>query len=134
MTVFVALLSSLASVADILLMKYIIDGISNPRSFRTVGLYLVLLIAFALVTTALSSYLAANVIPRNTQIVRKKMQLELYRKATKMEFRCYEDRVFYDKFVMAISQADSRALSVLDTFTSLLGLVVTFGALLTRCV
>ncbi len=125
-----ALLGSAVSVLNILLLKYIIDSLSNPSSFSKTVFFICANAAVALLQLAVGSYLSSVVIPRNTQILQQKMQMEMFQKAVDVELKCYEDAVFYNKFTMALQQAGSRALAVLQTFTALLSSFFSIGALL----
>ena len=124
-----ALLGSAVSVLNILLLKFVIDSITNPASFTKTVFFICANAAVALAQSAVSSFLSSVVIPRNTQVLQQKMQMDMFRKAVAVELKCYEDTSFYNQFTMALQQAESRALAVLQTFTALLSSVFSIGAL-----
>ena len=124
-----ALLGSAVSVLNILLLKFVIDSITNPSSFAKTVFFICANAVVALLQSAVSSFLASVIIPRNTQILQQKMQMDMFQKAVDVELKCYEDSSFYNKFTMALQQAESRALAVLQTFTALLSSVFSISAL-----
>lgn len=116
-----AVLTSLISVLNILFLRYIINSITNNISFNKIIAIILTLMAINIVYCFLNIWLQQIIIPKNTETLHQKMQLELYEKLIMVDLECYENVEFYNKFTLAFQQADSRALAVLNSFSSLIG-------------
>ena len=57
------------------------------------------------------------------------MQTELFQKAVNMDLSCYDNPKFYNDFIWATQEADTRAIAVLETFTSLINKGLVFISL-----
>jgi ATP-binding cassette subfamily B protein len=135
LTLFNALMGSVSSVLNLYLTRYIINSISSGELveglFQRVTVLIICMLVFNIVLLIINAHIQNRVIPKNTQIIHQKMQLELFKKAVSVELSCYEDTDYFNKFSMAMQQSDSRALAVLNTLSSFLGSVFGISALST---
>ena len=127
-TISISMLSSILSVLNVLFLKYTIDSITGGSSFIKVSIFLGGLLIMQLGFMLLNSWLQHKVMPKNVQTISQKMQMMLFKKAVEVEVKCYEDTDFYNKFTLAMQQADSRALAVLNTFSMFIGSLFGIGA------
>jgi len=132
LTLFSAIMGSISPVISLMITRHIINTISGGKNdglFGTVIAFVVLLVVYNIVLLIINSHIAQRVIPKNTQIIHQKMQMELFEKAKSVELHCYEDAEFYNRFSMAMAQSDGRALAVLNTLVSFLSSLFGIGAL-----
>lgn len=138
-TLATTLLGSISNIAGLLMSRYLINAISSRQDWnmtqmsRIFGMLTILAI-YQLAVMWLGHYLNQVIIPQNTQVIYQKMQEELFEKAAQVELSCYEDSEFYHRFSLAMQQADSRALAVLNTLNALLAAFFGIGTLLTLLV
>jgi ATP-binding cassette subfamily B protein len=116
-----SILTSTTSVIVILLQKYTIDLITNGVKFSFVICIILSSFLIMIITSLINNYFENVIIAKNSQILFKGLQVELFNKAKEVDLNCYDNRDFYNKYTLALHQADTRALAVLDTFSSLIG-------------
>lgn len=132
-TLLVSILASISSVTSLFITRYIINAIQNRTDgniFNTVSYMIVLLFTINIIHMFINNYIQQIIIPKNTQVISQQMQAELFRKASIIEMKHYDDPNFFNVFSMALQQSDTRAQSVLDTFNALIGNLFSIGALL----
>lgn len=130
-TLSLAVLGSAASVFNIYVLKQIIDSLSHLSDSNYCYMYIVIAgVADVLVMTLRTIY-TTWFLPKNELIIKRELRLMLMEKALSVELGYYDDQVFYNRYNMAIEQSDTRAISVLNTFSSILSSVCTIGALST---
>lgn len=130
-SIFSAILSSAISVIGVLLQRYVIQSISDQSEFASVVFALISFGVFGILVSLLNIFIKQFVIPKNTQIFNKSMQMKIFLKTIELDLECYEDTEFYNKFTIALQQSDTRALEVLDSFSSLIGSIFGISALIT---
>lgn len=107
------------------ILQYSLNAVSDGKSFFDVlWLVAVLLIADLTVNLILNA-LYTLYFDRKQIEISKKINIELFEQACRMELSCYEDPKFYDKFVRAAAEADERAFNVLDSLTGIVSMAVT---------
>ena len=130
-----ALFSSVSNIVTLLLSRYIINTLSTEQAWgkAQVSRIVCMIVGVALYQLAVvwvEQYVNQVILQKNTQVIYQRMQMELFQKAAQVELACYEDATFYNRFSMAMQQADSRALAVLNTFSSFLSALFGVGSLL----
>lgn len=126
-----AILASTVPVLYILLTRYIVDSITDGSNFSNVILIILAFLMSDISYCFFNVWMQQKVIPTNTQILNQRMQEDIFVKALSLDLECYENAEFYTKFSMALQQSDSRALSVLNTFSTLIGTVLGVVSLIT---
>lgn len=129
-TLVTAILSSLISVLNILFTRYLINALIEKESLQNVIVISIIIAVINFSYGLLRAWFSRKVIPQNIQRFSRAMQTDLFVKSMGIDYRCYEDPEFYDKFTMATSQADSRAMAVLDSFSNAIGSLFGIGALI----
>ncbi|HOJ09935.1 MAG TPA: ABC transporter ATP-binding protein [Clostridiales bacterium] len=130
-TILNAILASIISVFNILFQRHVVNTITKSTNFKVVSLSVLGITIVNITYSFINIWLQQRIIPRNTQILRQKMQMEIFRKAMEVDYECYEDSEYFNKFTLATQQAGSRAVAVLSTFSSLIGSLSGIGALVT---
>lgn len=118
---------------DVYSIKYVLDSVQMKRSFSQVFSFLVFAVLFNLATLLLQTIYQQIIFPKKKQILFQKMHSELFQKAKSMELACYDNPKFYNDFVWATSEADTKALAVLEntgTFIKGLTAIVGIGAII----
>ncbi|WP_027086509.1 ABC transporter ATP-binding protein [Cohnella panacarvi] len=109
-------------------MKYIIESISLEREFRQVALFIVITLAVMLVLSLLDNWYEQRFKPLSDLTLYEKLYLVLFRKASSVELKCFEDHEFYNKYTKAIQEADQRIGAVLDSLSRILfSILATIG-------
>lgn len=101
-------------------MKYIIESISTERDFQEVALFIVITLAALLVLSLLDNWYEHRFKPLSDLTLYEKLYLVLFRKASSVELKCFEDHEFYNKYTKAIQEADQRIGAVLDSLSRII--------------
>lgn len=113
---------------SIYFVKYIIESISIERDFQQVISFLLLTLGLLLVLTLLDNWYLYRFRPISDLVIYEKLYLILFRKASTVELKCFEDHEFYNKYTKAIQEADNRVSSVLDNLSSIIfAIIATFS-------
>ena len=130
-TSLISILENINSVINILYLRYIVNTLSMSSSLQVKNIIIIILImlAFNLSFMLISATINQWITPRNIQIISRKMQEMIINKIMEIDYECYDNSKFYDKFSIASQQSDNRAIAVLDTFSSIIGSLFGISAL-----
>ncbi|MCL1864032.1 MAG: ABC transporter ATP-binding protein/permease [Defluviitaleaceae bacterium] len=107
--------------------RYIVHALETEAAFSEIMTF-IFVVALVLGVCALySSYVDMCVNPITGNIVRRGLYARLYAKARNVELRCYEDAEFYNKYTMALDDADGRIMQTGRTFFGILSGIVASG-------
>ena len=126
-----SILSSVSPVFFILYTRYIINSLSEGLNLKKIVLIILSFMIFNIAYSYFNTYIQHKIVPRNTQILNKNMQTEIFNKTLELDLECYENAEFYNKFNMALQQSDTRALAVLNTFSTFIGSIFGIVSLVT---
>jgi ABC-type multidrug transport system, ATPase and permease components len=101
-------------------MKYIIESISIERDFQQIIYFILITLAILLVLSMLDHWYVQRFKPLSDLTIYEKLYLILFRKASTVELKCFEDHEFYNKYTKAIQEADRRTSAVLDSVSRII--------------
>lgn len=101
-------------------MKYIIESISIERDFQQILHFILITLAMLLVLSLLDHWYEHRFKPVSDLTLYEKLYLILFRKASSVELKCFEDHEFYNKYTKAIQEADRRTSAVLDSVSRII--------------
>lgn len=96
--------------------KLVIDVLTTRDSFNKILYYGVILAISSLIQQFYSSWYYMKKTKAVTLKVQKSFQTAMFEKAKNLDLFCYESGTFYNEYVKAISESDSRAMAVFNTF------------------
>lgn len=109
-------------VEHIYMIGYIINAIQYQRPFAEVFWFVAAVFAFVtLVAQILPNYVDTRLKPVSREKIRRRVRLELYRKAAEMDLKNYDDPEFYNEFVWAMGEAAERTEAVIGSCAALIG-------------
>lgn len=112
-------------IEHVYMVGYIINAIQLKRPFEEVALVVGIVFVFvALTVNVRNAIYDQYMVPVSEQRIHRRIRMELFEKAAKMDLRCYDDPEFYNKFVWAMSEAPVRLKGVLDSISKLVGSIV----------
>lgn len=130
-TVVSAVLGGSVRVIDtVYIAKYVLDGIQKGQTFAAMIPFFVGVLCLNLVMIVVQCLYKGSYYPKQTQYLYGRMHEELFAKAKDMDLACYDNPKFYNDFVWAMSQADEKALQVLDNTRELLSLFTSAGGVI----
>lgn len=96
--------------------KFVLDSVQQGRSLQSVAAFLAFMLLVNIINIFINAIFEQQYFPAKKAILFQKMHAELFQKAKEIELACYDNPKFYNDFVWATSQADEKALDVLNTF------------------
>lgn len=115
---------------DAIFVRRIVDGLSRNESFREIFLFIGLSGVVFAVARCISNYLENVTFPLEMTKLYGKIYAKLYKKASNVELKCYEDADFYNRYTMACDQAVDKireiALSFFGIFVGAASAVAVF--------
>ena len=102
------------------LLRMIVNGIEGGRSVESIVLFVAVLATVSLTSFTALSWFWNVISPIEQRKVGAHIEKMLFSKASRVELACYEDPVFYDKYVKAMDEAYDRMLKVMYTLDDLI--------------
>ena len=109
-------------------MRYVINDLQEGKAFSTLMLFIGLTVAVFASKTLYVSYLNGKVIPITQAEVNKKLYQKLFQKSRNVELECFENADFYDKYTLAMKNADTNLIRTVEVVFG-----VIFGAIASVC-
>ena len=109
-------------------MRYVINALQEGRAFQTLLIFIGICVAVFASKTLYTDYLNGSVIPQANAVVNKKLYQMLFKKSRNVELECFENADFYDKYTLAMKNADTRLVQTVDKIFGVL-----FGAVASVC-
>lgn len=128
-TLFISILSSLISIVNLLYLRNIINCLESYQNASNILKIVLIMLFINLGFMLINAFINKWIVPKNILEINKGMQLTLMEKIASLDYEFYENKKFYDMLNMATQQSDSRALSVLDTFSNIIANLLSIGAL-----
>lgn len=108
-----------------LYVKYLFDALEKGADYRQVLAVTFCMIGYRMVLTLYGKWLANVYRPNANLKLHERMQTKLYEKALQLDLASYDNTEFYNDFIWAIRESDTRAVKVLTDVCSLCSCVIT---------
>lgn len=105
------------------------NALDTSDQFMDVAIYILALAAFYLIVFIPDHIYGLILNPILENKLRYRMHSELYRKAQKMDLACYDDPDFYNQFVWAMRESDSRAIAVVRALWNIINRIISATAI-----
>ena len=116
------------------LFKIITDHIQIGGPFIDIAWYMLFFLALSAALQIFSAYFWEWYVPIINVKLNTAMQSELYNKAIEMDLACYDDPKYFDEYITATSNANSKVFEIYYTATqlasSLFGITLLFSSIL----
>ena len=115
-----SVLSVVPALVNVLLIKILIDSILGNCDWKIVFIIVSVSFMASMISTVTNSYILNIGNKKAALIIQQNMQESLMQKSRNIDMFNYDDPNFYDKYTLALHEAENRVVQVLDTCTSLL--------------
>lgn len=115
-----SVLSVVPALVNVLLIKILIDSILENCDWKIVLIIVSVSFMASMISTITNSYILNIGNKKAALIIQQNMQESLMQKSRNIDMYNYDDPDFYDKYTLALNEAENRVVQVLDTCTSLL--------------
>ena len=121
------------TLSNVVLLKYIIDVVTEGRDYYRVAIALVCFVVFVIITNLFTTLFYEISLPKQKQKLYFAVYKTIYEKAAKMDYEAYDNPEFYNDLVLAMNSMNERAYSVLadtqDVLTNIVG-ILTIGTVI----
>lgn len=115
--------------AEALVFYTIFNALDTGEPFSRLAAIIGMISLFYLISGALDKLYWVIINPQIKQVLHYRMHRELFLRAQALDLSCYDDPKFYNDFVFAMDEADSRAIKVVDELGKLINRFVASGTL-----
>ncbi len=105
------------------------NALDTSDTFMDVAVFILALAAFYMIVFIPDHIYGLIISPILDNRLRYRMHSELYRKAQRMDLACYDDPDFYNQFVWAMRESDSRAISVVRALWNIVNRIISATAI-----
>ncbi|MCR5685759.1 MAG: ABC transporter ATP-binding protein/permease [Lachnospiraceae bacterium] len=109
-------------------MRYVINSLENGDSFKTIMTFVIIVAVVMCSMSLYSNILNGHVYPVSAAVVNKGLYTMLFKKSRKVELECFENNEFYDKYTLAMENADTRLQETVNAVFKTI-----FGAIASVC-
>ena len=118
----ISILNTLSGLfVSVWLLKMITDQVQREGPFENVVIYILLFVGFSALLQIFNAYFWEWYVPKINVRLSTAMQSELYNKAIEMDLACFDDPKFYNEFITATSNANSKVFEIYYTMTKMVG-------------
>ena len=117
-------------IIGILFLRYLFDAIEAGVEFRTVLFWSLLVAGYKAAFELFNKWRLEVYVPRVRLILHEGVQSELYKKARELDQSCYDDPEFYNDFIWAIRESDSRVVEIMENFSIFINRIVSSAVIL----
>ncbi len=121
------------TLSNVVLLKYIIDVVTEGKDYYRIVFALVFFIVFVIVTNLATTLFYEVSMPKQKEKLYFAIYKTIYEKAAKMDYEAYDNPEYYNDLVLAMNSMNERAYSLLSNtqniFTNVIG-VITIGAVI----
>lgn len=105
------------------------NALDTSDQFMDVAVFIIFLALFYLIVFIPDHIYGLILSPILDNKLRYRMHAELYRKAGRMDLACYDDPDFYNQFVWAMRESDSRAIAVVRALWNIVNRIISATAI-----
>lgn len=110
-------------------MRYVITALETKQEFSSIMTFLFITVLVFGSISLYNSYINGKIMPFATAIVNQGLNKILFQKSRKVELSCFEDPEFYNKYTLAMENADEQLIKTVDNIWSVLfGFITTIAA------
>lgn len=106
-------------------MRYVINALQSGETFKSIMIFIGITVAVFATMALYNSFSQGYVAPLANTSLNKQLYQKLFKKSRNVELECFENSEFYDKYTLAMKNADTR---LYDTVDQLFGVLFGFFA------
>ena len=99
-------------------MRYVINALQAGESFKSIFIFIGITIAVFATIVLYNSFIQGYVAPVANASLNKQLYQMLFKKSRNVELECFENSEFYDKYTLAMKNADTRLYETVDQLFS----------------
>ena len=95
-------------------MRYVINALQNGETFRAIMFFIIITVGVFASIALYNSFILGYISPVADATLNKKLYQKLFKKSRNVELECFENSDFYDKYTLAMKNADKQLLGTVD--------------------
>ena len=99
-------------------MRYVINALQSGETFKSIMIFIGITIAVFASMALYNSFIQGYVSPVTNASLNKQLYQKLFKKSRNVELECFENSDFYDKYTLAMKNADTRLYETIDQLFS----------------
>ena len=99
-------------------MRYVINALQAGESFKSIFIFIGITIAVFATIALYNSFIQGYIAPVANASLNKQLYQMLFKKSRNVELECFENSEFYDKYTLAMKNADTRLYETVDQLFS----------------
>ncbi len=117
-------------IIGILFIKYLFDAVEAGIDFYRILFWVFLVAVYNSAFEIFNKWRLHVYVPKVSLILHEGIQGELYQKAKELDQSCYDDPEFYNDFIWAIRESDSRTVQIMENISIFINRVVSSAVIL----
>lgn len=105
---------------DAIFLRYIVDALDQNKDFHAILTFILICGAVFFLLNLYTNYVENVVYPLSTTRLYFGVYAKLYAKAKNVELKCYEDSEFYNRYTMAMNEAEAKINDIIKSFWGVL--------------
>jgi len=105
------------------MIAYLIDCVQYQKSFVNALLFIIAVFFLSVVHSIVSRFVYDIIAPKAAERINREIRCKLYNKTCNLDLECYDSPDFYNDYVWAMEQANTRIYEVIDTVGNALGTI-----------
>lgn len=99
-------------------MRYVINALQSGETFQSIMIFIGITVVVFAAMALYNSFIQGYVSPVTNATLNKKLYQKLFKKSRNVELECFENSDFYDKYTLAMKNADTRLYETVDQLFS----------------
>ena len=100
------------------------DSLEKGVAFDTIFLWTLFVVVYNSLFELFNKWRLNVYVPKTRLVLHEGVQGELYKKACELDQMCYDDPEFYNDFIWAIRESDSRVVQIMEDFGVLINRII----------
>lgn len=97
-------------------MRYVINALQTGETFKAIMMFIGITVAVFATIALYNSFIQGYIAPITNASLNKQLYQKLFRKSRNVELECFENSDFYDKYTLAMKNADTKIYETVDQF------------------
>lgn len=112
------------SVTSVVFIKLLFEQLELGESFSHNCYLILIMLIFLLLSYLFNVWYLHIYHPKIKQVLKSRMQIDLFYKAENIDFICYDNPTFYNEFIWIMQEADTRAANIIDDIGKVLNRII----------
>ena len=95
-------------------MRYVINALQSGETFQAIMIFIGITVGVFATMALYNSFIQGYVAPVANASLNKQLYQKLFKKSRNVELECFENSDFYDKYTLAMKNADTRLYETVD--------------------